>query len=212
MEIKIEPFISYTRSSNVYIILNEKELLVVDAGLPEFTHSILPSLKSLPKVSRVYLVFTHCHYDHVLGYRVFKSYFKNVETYAHELDAEDIRMATIKTYSMFFGAREGVPVDHVVKEGEKIDFGSTYARVLHTPGHTEGSITLVIDRKAFVGDLIFNRSYGRYDLISGDPKELKRSILRLSSMDLEVIYPGHESIIKSPKENFKIVLSLLEEI
>ncbi|HDJ51174.1 MAG TPA: MBL fold metallo-hydrolase [Thermoprotei archaeon] len=213
MEYNIEIFLSYTRSSNIYIILENKEALVVDAGLPEFASTVVTHIKDLKNVQRVHLVFTHCHYDHVFGYTVFRKSFKKVETYAHELDANDIKNATIKTYSVFFGAREGVPVDHLLKEGDSLSVGSLDVKVLHTPGHTEGSITLLLDERAFVGDLIFNRSFGRYDLLSGNPKDLKKSILRLSKMEkLKVIYPGHGSIISSPRENFEIVLSLLDNI
>lgn len=212
MTFTVEPIISYERSSNVYIILSEREALIVDAGLPDFIAYNMDIIeKALSKVSRVYLVFTHCHFDHVFGYKVIKRACKRIETYAHELDADDIRRATFKSFARFFGSTEGVEIDHEVKEGDILEFGSAVAKVYHTPGHTEGSISILIDEYAFVGDLIFYRAYGRYDFYSGNYNDLLNSIERLSRLTIRKLFPGHGSIVGAPKENFEAVLELLKE-
>jgi len=208
----VEPIISYERSSNVYILLSEKEALVIDAGLLDFIAYNMDIIeKTLSKASRVYLVFTHCHFDHVLGYKLIKRVCKKIETYAHELDADDIRNASFKSFARFFGSTEGVEVDHELREGDTIEFGSALAKVYHTPGHTEGSISLLIDNYAFVGDLIFYRAYGRYDFYSGSYEDLVNSIERLSKLTIHKLFPGHGSIVGAPKENFEAVLELLKE-
>jgi len=210
VSITVEPIISYERSSNVYIIPSEKEALIIDAGLPNFISYNMDIIeKTLSKVSRVHLVFTHCHFDHVLGYKLIKRACRKIETYAHELDAEDIEKATIKSFASFFGSTESVQEDNRIKEGDIIELCSSVAKALHTPGHTEGSISILLDNYAFVGDLIFYRAYGRYDFYSGSYEDLINSIKRLSKLSITKLFPGHGTIVGAPKENFEAVLELL---
>jgi len=81
----------------------------------------------------------------------------------------------------------------LLEEGDVIKLGELELKVLHTPGHTPGSISIVLDDVAFTGDALFRGSIGRTDFAYGDQDELIRSITRklFTLKDDTVIYPGH---------------------
>ena len=93
--------------------------------------------------------------------------------------------------------RQVSPVDRFVEHGDKIALGKHGLEVIHTPGHTPGSICFEITDGArtivFAGDTLFRRSIGRTDLPGGDPRALQRSIReRLYTRDLDaIVVPGH---------------------
>jgi glyoxylase-like metal-dependent hydrolase (beta-lactamase superfamily II) len=86
-----------------------------------------------------------------------------------------------------------VPADGTLEEGDRIKFGQYELGVMHTPGHTPGGISLLIDKMVFVGDTLFCGSIGRTDLPGGSFEQLIDSIKRnlLTKEDDYLIYPGH---------------------
>ena len=96
--------------------------------------------------------------------------------------------------SVNFGIRLDLkPADRLLDEGDKIQFGDCFFEVLHTPGHTRGSISLKSGLDVVVGDLIFCGSVGRTDLQGGSTSTLLRSINDkiLTLPDETRLYPGH---------------------
>jgi glyoxylase-like metal-dependent hydrolase (beta-lactamase superfamily II) len=95
----------------------------------------------------------------------------------------------------FFGFKAPIPPqpDRLVREGDVIPVGSLSLRVLETPGHTPGGISLYLDSAVFVGDTLFAGSVGRTDLTGGSLEVLLRSIgtKLLTLPDRTVVYPGH---------------------
>jgi hydroxyacylglutathione hydrolase len=88
--------------------------------------------------------------------------------------------------------------------------GGLELEVIHTPGHSPGSICLYWPtyKALFAGDVIFAQGVGRTDLPGGDGEQLKESISRLASLDLELVLPGHGDIIKGREDierNFKLI-------
>ncbi|MGZ3590291.1 MAG: MBL fold metallo-hydrolase, partial [Thermodesulfobacteriota bacterium] len=85
------------------------------------------------------------------------------------------------------------PPDRYVEEGDSITFGDISLKVLHTPGHSGGGISLVTDKMAFVGDTLFAGSIGRTDFSGGDYEGLLRNVREkiFPLGDEVVIYPGH---------------------
>ena len=77
-------------------------------------------------------------------------------------------------------------------EGTELDLAGLHIRVLHTPGHTPGSVCLMVDDSIFCGDTLFAGSCGRTDLPGGDQNMLFQSLLRLAAMEEDyTCYPGH---------------------
>ena len=92
-----------------------------------------------------------------------------------------------------------MPVDVKLNEGNEIQIGDEIFQVLHTPGHTPGCICLYskISKSLISGDTVFSHgSFGRFDFPGGSFEQLKKSINRLATLDVENLYPGHESYIE----------------
>ena len=97
-------------------------------------------------------------------------------------------------FSLFFGQeRSWRTPEKTLSEGDVLKLGSEEIRVLHTPGHTEGSVCFLCGEDILItGDTLFDRGFGRYDLWGGDPLKLRRSLARLASLDHSLtIYAGH---------------------
>lgn len=142
------------------------------------------------------IIHTHAHLDHIYGTRDVK------ENHGGEvcLHKDDLSLYQgIKVQAAMFGweARDITPVDRFIDHGDNIEFGQHQAKVIHTPGHTPGSVCfeLQVDGKTivFAGDTLFRRGVGRTDLPGGNTRQLLQSIrTRLYQLDPEaLVIPGH---------------------
>jgi glyoxylase-like metal-dependent hydrolase (beta-lactamase superfamily II) len=88
--------------------------------------------------------------------------------------------------------------DEFLTDGSEIKIGKTYLRVIHTPGHTKGSISLLGNGFIFTGDTIFKDGFGRTDLLGGSPADLEFSLSKLKKIFKTgmKIYPGHGDVFK----------------
>ncbi len=143
------------------------------------------------------IIHTHAHLDHIFGTRdVQESHGGAICLHKGDLFLYE----GIAMQAAMFGwqVRPAAPVDRFVEDGDTIEFGKKSALVLHTPGHTPGSICFEVEVAGerpllFAGDTLFKRSVGRTDLPGGDGKQLARSIKeRLYSRNLDaMVIPGH---------------------
>jgi len=138
------------------------------------------------------IVNTHAHFDHLGGVRELKE-LTGAPFALHE--AELPLVQSFVRQALFFGFRVGDPpeVDDFLAEGDEVAFGEVRLKVLHTPGHSPGGISLVGDGVVFVGDELFAGSIGRTDLPGGDYETLINSV-RTKLFTLEddtIVYPGH---------------------
>jgi glyoxylase-like metal-dependent hydrolase (beta-lactamase superfamily II) len=136
------------------------------------------------------IVTTHGHWDH-MGDNARVAEHTGAQVAVHPLDAH--RLTNPQATSAPFEIPPCIPaVD--LEEGGEIRFGSISLEVLHTPGHTEGSVCL-LDREAgrlYSGDTLFNGSFGRVDLPGGSPEAMVASLARLSRLDETLtVLPGH---------------------
>ncbi|MBU7039519.1 MAG: MBL fold metallo-hydrolase [Theionarchaea archaeon] len=183
----IHQLMSYTMASNVFIVEDDSTVMV-DAGMG-LSRRVTDYVKEKGLTIDI-LVNTHCHVDHIGGDRL----FPDARIYAHELDAPDIETGSQKTLWHFgFDKPFKFPVFKRVREGDVISTGDYNLKVIHTPGHTEGSMSLYEkDKKIlFSGDCVFDMGIGRMDFPTGNPEDMKRSLERLLTLDIETIYAGH---------------------
>ncbi len=139
------------------------------------------------------IVATHTHFDHVLGVDGVRKATKTpFMIHRDDLPMLESMQSRVRQF-MGFESPPPPKVDGYLKDGELLELGDETIRVLHTPGHSPGSISLVGDGYVLTGDALFNQSIGRTDLPGGDLNTLVRSIMeRLFKLeDDTTVYPGH---------------------
>lgn len=189
----LKEFSASSMDNRNYLIIDEttNSAALVDAS--ENTSEISATIDELG-AKLEYILLTHGHFDHVLGVNDLKQ-----KTGAKVLVyADDIFMLDhINDVMRMFGVGQtDVPkYDGSFKDGDLIKIGETAIEVLHTPGHSEGSVSFLVDDKLFSGDTLFRESVGRTDLPGGSFSKLSTSIKDvLFKLDNEtIVYPGHGS-------------------
>ncbi len=190
---------------NCSIVADEKtkEAAVIDPG--DDVEKILEIIRRYDLKVR-YLINTHAHIDHVGGLRELRTTTgAPVLMHAHDLEL----YRNLETQALMIGmpAPPRAEVDGFLNEGDRLSWGNLEARVLHTPGHTRGSISLLMPGSAqadqtpkedsadrlFAGDTLFQGSIGRTDLWGGSFEAIMRSIRDklLVLADETLVFPGH---------------------
>lgn len=144
------------------------------------------------KLTVSYIINTHGHFDHAGANRKLKEATGAILV-IHELDR--FMLDSLATTAVMFGlsSENSPPPDQTVQDGDTIEIGTIVMKVLHTPGHTPGGISLLTDGCVFVGDTLFAGSIGRTDFPGGDYDTLISSIRsKLYPLDDNVVvYTGH---------------------
>jgi hydroxyacylglutathione hydrolase len=142
------------------------------------------------------IIHTHAHFDHIYGTREVKQAHGG-EICLHRGDTYLYDGLVMQCRTVGLSSRDAAPVDRFVEHGDKIVLGKVGLDVIHTPGHTPGSLCFEVTDGGrtivFAGDTLFRRSVGRTDLPGGDPKALQWSIReRLYTRRLDaIVVPGH---------------------
>ena len=192
-------------SSNCFIVHNGAEAFVVDPSVSE--KKIIAALGE-KNLALKGILLTHGHFDHVWRAKELRE-ATGAPLYIHELDSEMLTDSRKNAFATFTGREFTVgEADILLREGDKIALGDEKILVLHTPGHTKGSVCYDTGNSLITGDTIFAEGFGRYDLYGGDLSALKQSISRLTEMaktESRWIYPGHgeNSTLRQATENLK---------
>lgn len=196
---------------NCYIVARPSgDALVVDPGAE--TEEILGRIRE--KGLRVHaIVSTHGHYDHVGAVAALKERLQ-VPFLMHSKDLKLLKAANL--YRKAFEGREPVAipdVDRVLDDvSTDLEIGPFRIEIIHTPGHTSGSVCLRVERNIFSGDTLFSRKIGRTDLPGGDSPALASSLRLLSGLPRYLrVYPGHgcETTIGTELDSNQQLRSLL---
>lgn len=161
--------------------------ILVDAG-------VLPTTLEKYRDTISEIVITHCHFDHVAHLNEIARMCK-ARVSIHKKDAPGLSSDAV-SLSLHFGARAPMrPPDRLLTDGDRV--GDLL--VIHTPGHTPGSICLLHEEECALisGDTVFSDGgFGRFDFPGGNRLALLESIERLAALDIEGLYPGHGSPVE----------------
>ncbi|MFH0863832.1 MAG: MBL fold metallo-hydrolase [Candidatus Gottesmanbacteria bacterium] len=188
---KIEKLVVGQLATNCYLCFDDinREAVVIDPGDDaQFILNRLQDLKLHPKT----IIATHGHFDHVLGTTELKLSL-NIPFLINEKDLFLIKQAKSSAHH-FLGIKVDPVIlpDQFIKEGDLINFGSESLRVLETPGHTPGGISLIGNKIVFTGDTLFADGVGRTDFSYSSKDDLTKSIKRLQKIQRNyTFYPGH---------------------
>ena len=154
-----------------YVIFDEHDKVGVIIDPSWDLEKILEFLEK-NKISAKYIINTHTHFDHVLG---------------------NDQVAEITKAAIIQHEKSTLKKDRSVREGEIINVGQVELEVLHTPGHSEDSICLIVDKEDIItGDTLFVGNIGRVDLPGSSPDSMYDSLSRIAKLeDSLVVYPGH---------------------
>ena len=190
----IETFTVGMLSTNCYVVHSEqtKEAIIIDPGL-EFSSEAQQIFSYISKehLDVKLILNTHGHQDHISGDAIFQKRY-NVPIYIHKNDA----------FSLENLEKGNFPAPILLEDGGSVKFGDESLKVMHTPGHTPGSICLLGEKLVFTGDTLFAEGIGRTDFPGGSMKDMQASLQKLVRLpDYYLIYPGHgpTSIIAEEK-------------
>jgi len=215
MKIRFIPGIDY--DSNIYFI-DGKKPTIIDCGTGINHNKVIDKIRSYTDPKEItQIILTHEHFDHVGGIKKLKEEIgENVKIISHKLAAVKIESGKSNFARMLGAEMKSTAVDTKIENGQKILIGNEEWDIYYTPGHSPGCISLYEknSKSLISGDTIFAQGYfGRYDLPGGSANLLKKSISRLSKLDIENLYPGHENIVeKNAEEHIKKTLQNIRYI
>ena len=180
-------------SANCYLVVCErtkKGIIVDPADEGDFISEKILQLKITP----LFIFATHGHFDHIMAAEELRLNF-NIPFLVHKEDEFLLRTAKERG-DFWLGKRVWLPPKkwEYIKEGDKIRFGKETLEVIHTPGHTPGSICLYNKKEniLFSGDLIFKDGVGRTDFSYSSSEKMESSLKKIGSLPKDtLVYPGH---------------------
>jgi glyoxylase-like metal-dependent hydrolase (beta-lactamase superfamily II) len=190
-DLKVRMLVVGPVATNCYIVRCEEtgEAVVIDPG--DEGERILRAVRE-EGVKVRYVVNTHGHIDHIGANDVVRKTLK-VPLLIHKLDAEALEKPELNLSGFFWSELRASKPSRILEDGDEIAFGEIRLKVLHTPGHTPGSICLLSRDAVFTGDTLFAGSVGRTDLPGGSFKKLVYSLKHRITLlpDSLKVYPGH---------------------
>ncbi len=194
--------------SNSYVVWDAAEGVVIDAGVPDKT---IVDFISENNITIKYIILTHGHIDHIYFADSLKEKI-GAKVVIHKNDNEMLSKPELNGSRLFGKDMAFSEADETVTEEDTITVGDLKFEVLHTPGHSLGSMCLKLGDKLFSGDTLFCLGYGRTDLHGGSQRELGNSFReKLLTLDNNTkVYPGHgaSTTIGFEKQNNSYVRNL----
>ncbi len=191
--------------TNTYVLESDGVFAVLD---PAFENAEL--LDFLKSKNVKYVLLTHGHFDHISGVNSVAR-ATGAKVCVHSLDGEMLLDGNKSYYNSHFSSvQEPIKADIILNAGDELNLGEAKVRVMHTPGHTMGSVCYIFEKEKiiFSGDTLFRLSAGRTDLAGINPVLAGRnelaSLKKLAALDGDyTVYPGHgeETTLQFEREN-----------
>lgn len=186
---EIIKYVTRSLVENVYIVIENEKCFIVDPGYDfKGIQGILKERKLKPE----FIILTHGHGDHIGSVKELKEYY-NIPVYAHIEEKELLNSPQLNLSNQMYGDIS-LEADYYVKDGDIINFENNELKIIHTPGHTQGGMCILMGQHIFTGDTIFAGSVGRTDLPTSNFEKLNESLNKLMLLDDDlIIHPGHNS-------------------
>lgn len=199
----------FDNNCNSFYIGGEIRALI-DPGLTRYLPDLFNQMAAdgIKKENIRYVINTHSHPDHFQGAELFDPETVKIALHAKEL--EFLKGVGSELYGLFGITVPQMNINLPLEEGN-ITLGEEIFKIILTPGHSPGSIGLYWPRQKalFCGDVIFQQNVGRTDFPGGNGNLLKKSIITLSQLDVEYLFPGHMGTVTGKEEiqdNFNIII------
>ncbi len=175
--------------SNCFVVYDEisKKCVIIDSG--EKADAVINKIDELGLTPEI-LINTHGHFDHIAADDKLRVKY-NIPLAIHEIDVEMLS-DPYKNASVMTGKDLYVKAPEIIlKEGSYKTSFCSYS-VIHTPGHTQGSVCILIDKWLFAGDTLFKGTIGRTDFPGGSSQMMKKSLQKIKQFDKDTeVFPGH---------------------
>ena len=175
--------------TNCYILYgNDKKAAVID---PAFSADKIKSVLAENGLVLDKILLTHAHFDHIMAAEELRA--DGAILCLHKDDEEMLHNSVLNCMQEFTGRSvQFKRAERLFADGDVVDVGGEMLTVMHTPGHTKGSVCYVSDEHIFSGDTLFNGGVGRCDLYGGSFQTLCLSLARLRSLTKNyAVFPGH---------------------
>jgi len=201
---KVKQFILGGIETNTYVVYDDDKCIVIDPPFDNF--DTVERFVDQMNLQPVAVVLTHGHFDHCGGAQKLAGKY-SVDIWAHPNDWQLAQSAEFNLWRM--PCNNAYPTKQLTEDVTQIQ--GFDVQVLHTPGHTEGSVCLILGDVMFAGDTLFCRSVGRTDLADSDPQKMVQSLAKLKAIKQDyVVYSGHGvSTVLSDEQKNNPYLKLL---
>ncbi|MBM7642572.1 MBL fold metallo-hydrolase [Streptococcus loxodontisalivarius] len=192
----IQKTLNSAARENTYYLINDQAVIVIDPG--SNTQEILDQLTSFQKPVAAILL-THTHYDHIMSLEAVRQHFNQPPVYVSAKEADWLgspidNLSGLDRHSDMEDVIAS-PAEHHFQFDEQYDLAGFQFRVVETPGHSIGGVSIIFDQEEFVitGDALFREAIGRWDLPTGNYDQLITSIKeKLFTLPNHYkVYPGH---------------------
>ncbi|MFW5794501.1 MAG: MBL fold metallo-hydrolase [Bacillota bacterium] len=176
---------------NSYLLISKNNSILIDPG---FNGDIILKYLEKNQINLLSILLTHGHYDHIRDISLLKNYY-DFDIYIHNDDYKflfDEKLNFSQSFNRSFKLDKSLNIK-TISNNDILEIIGLKINVIHTPGHTPGSVIYNYNNKIFSGDTLFYDSIGRTDLFSGDFNAIRRSInyIKNNISNEKIIYPGH---------------------
>ena len=188
MAVNVKSFAPYGFWANSYAIEYKDNIALVDIGCltQEIENYVIENKGNIK-----YILLTHCHFDHICGVEKLRE-LVDARVIVHKDDKSGLNDEKYSLCGNFQISQPNIKNIETISNGDKITFGDKIINVMHTPGHTQGSVCYIIDDVMLSGDTLFQGSIGRTDFITGNVSKMMESLNKIKELKVDYkIYSGH---------------------